>query len=107
VGAALSRHVATAGYLAGWRLVRLLPERSARALFDRAALRFHARDGAAVRQLRSNLQRVRPELDAEALDDLTREGVRSYLRHWCESSRRPCGPTDDLVARTRTVHEEP
>ena len=30
----------------------------------------------------------------------------SYLRYWCESFRLPSWPTDDLVARVRTVHEE-
>ena len=101
-----SQQAAAAGYLAGWRLVRLLPERRARALFDRIALRLHARDGDGVQQLRANLHRVRPELDDRALDELTREGVRSYLRYWCESFRLPSWPIDDLVARTTTVHEE-
>jgi KDO2-lipid IV(A) lauroyltransferase len=49
---------------------------------------------------------VRPELDPPALDDLTREGVRSYLRYWCESFRLPSWPLEDVVARTHTVHEE-
>jgi phosphatidylinositol dimannoside acyltransferase len=106
LGAAASQHAAAAGYLAGWRLVRLLPERRARALFDRVAIRLHARDGEGVRRLRSNLGRVRPDLDAAALDELTLAGVRSYLRYWCESFRLPSWPIDDLVGRTRTVNEE-
>jgi phosphatidylinositol dimannoside acyltransferase len=40
------------------------------------------------------------------LDELTREGVRSYFRYWCESFRLPSWPVEDLVARTSTVHEE-
>jgi KDO2-lipid IV(A) lauroyltransferase len=103
---AASQQVAAAGYLAGWRLVRLMPERRARALFDRIALRMHDRGGRGIEQLRANLHRVRPELDDQALDELTREGVRSYLRYWCESFRLPSWPLDDLVARTSTVHEE-
>jgi phosphatidylinositol dimannoside acyltransferase len=58
-----------------------------------------------VQRLRRNLARVRPELDDEGLDELTRAGVQSYLRYWCESFRLPSWPTADLVRRTRTVHE--
>ncbi len=48
---------------------------------------------------------MRPELDEAALDDLTREAVRSYLRYWCESFRLPAWPVADVVRRTRTVGE--
>lgn len=95
-----------AAYVAGWRGVGRLPEHRARALFDRIAARMHARQGTSVHRLRSNLARVRPDLGHDALDDLTREAVRSYLRYWCESFRLPSWPTEDLVARVTTVHEE-
>ena len=97
--------VSTLGFLAGWRLVRLLPERGARRLFALVADRLHRRDGAGVRRLRGNLGRVRPDLGADALDELTREAVRSYLRYWCESFRLPAWPVQDVVRRTRTVDE--
>jgi KDO2-lipid IV(A) lauroyltransferase len=95
----------TAGYLAGWRLVRLLPERSAHRLFRGIADRVHRRNGPSVQRLRTNLARVCPDLPASELDDLTREAVRSYLRYWCESFRLPSWPVEDLVRRTRTVDE--
>lgn len=95
----------TAGYLAGWRLVRLLPERSAHRLFRGIADRAHRRNGRSVQRLRSNLARVCPDLPAGELEDLTREGVRSYLRYWCESFRLPSWPVADLVRRTRTIDE--
>jgi lauroyl/myristoyl acyltransferase len=103
---AASQHAAAVGYVSGWRLVRRLPERFAHALFARAADQVYRRDGASVRRLRSNLARVRPDLDREALESLTQAGVRSYLRYWCESFRLPAWPLDDLVRRTRTVNEE-
>ncbi len=99
---ALSRHLTTFAYVAGWRVVRLLPERAARRLFELIADRVHRRDGRAVRQLRSNLAAVVP---AEELEATTRAAVRSYLRYWCESFRLPSWPTDDLVRRTRVVGE--
>ena len=98
-------HATAAGYVAGWRLVRWLPEPAARAVFARIADEVYRRDGASVRRLRANLARVRPGLDDAALDALTREGVRSYLRYWCESFRLPSWPVEDLVRRTRTVGE--
>jgi len=98
-------HVSTFGFLTGWRVVRLLPERPARRLFERIADEVYRRNGRSVQRLRSNLGRVRPDLCGGELDELTRDAVRSYLRYWCESFRLPSWPIDDLVRRTRTVDE--
>jgi KDO2-lipid IV(A) lauroyltransferase len=73
-------------YLTAWRLVRLLPERLARRLFDAGADLAYRRSGKGVRRLRSNLARV---VAPEALDDVTRAGVRSYARYWLEAFRLP------------------
>jgi KDO2-lipid IV(A) lauroyltransferase len=102
---AASQNAVASGFVAGWRLVRLLPERAALGVFDRAAGTVYRRDGRGVRRLRGNLARVRPELDDLALDRLTQAAVRSYLRYWAESFRLPSWPVDDLVRRTRTVGE--
>jgi phosphatidylinositol dimannoside acyltransferase len=106
LAAATSGHAVATGYVGAWRMVRLLPEPRARQLFDRAAGRVYAADGAGVRRLRGNLRRVCPDLDDAALEELTERAVRSYLRYWCELFRLPSWPLEDLVARTRTVHEE-
>ena len=98
-----SEHTATAAYLSGWRLVRLLPERTAQATFARIADQVHRRDGRSVQRLRSNLSRVVP---ADRLEVTTHAGVRSYLRYWCESFRLPSWPTEDLVRRTRVIGEQ-
>src|SRR5690606_540135 len=103
---AASENAVALGYLTGWRVVRLLPERAALGIFTRAADEIHRREGRSVARLRSNLARARPDLDAVALDRLTREAVRSYLRYWAESFRLPAWPIDDLVRRTRTVGED-
>jgi lauroyl/myristoyl acyltransferase len=105
VASATADNATALGYVSGWRLVRLLPERSARRLFARLADEVYRRDGRSVQRLRRNLARVRPELSEAALEELTRAGVQSYLRYWCESFRLPSWPTADLVRRTRTVHE--
>lgn len=103
---ASSEQAVASGYVAGWRLVRRLPEPRARRLFDRLADRIHAGDGRGVRTLRGNLRRVRPDLGSAGLEALTHAAVRSYLRYWCESFRLPAWPQPDLLARTQTVHEE-
>jgi KDO2-lipid IV(A) lauroyltransferase len=100
-----AEQAAATGFTTAWRVVRRLPEDRALALFDRAATVMHERDGTGVRRLRANLARVRPDLSGDDLEALTREGVRSYLRYWCEAFRLPAWPLVDLVARTRTVHE--
>jgi KDO2-lipid IV(A) lauroyltransferase len=86
--------------------VRRLPEPRARAVFERLADHAHRRDGRGVQRLRANLAQVCPDLDDAALEELTHAGMRSYLRYWCEAFRLPSWPVEDLVARTRTVHEE-
>lgn len=101
--AAASDQATTFGYLSGWRLVRLLPERQAQAVFRALADQIYRRGGKSIDRLRGNLRVVRPELPEADLDALTHEAVRSYLRYWCESFRLPAWPIEDVVRRTRTV----
>jgi lauroyl/myristoyl acyltransferase len=103
---AAAQNATALGYVAGWRLVRWLPEPAARAAFDRIAGEIYRRDGRGVQRLRSNLGRVRPDLGPDDRETLTRDAVRSYLRYWCEAFRLPAWPTDDLLARSRTVNEQ-
>jgi phosphatidylinositol dimannoside acyltransferase len=74
-------------YRAGWRLVRLLPEVLAYRLFDVVADVAWRRRGAGVQRLQRNLARARPRLDEAALRLLARDGMRSYLRYWCDTFR--------------------
>ena len=57
--------------------------------------------------MRANYARVRPELDDAALDALVREGMRSYLRYYCEAFRLPVLTPDDLAARVRAEGDGP
>ncbi|TWP51823.1 phosphatidylinositol mannoside acyltransferase [Lentzea tibetensis] len=81
--------LATLGYAAGWRVVRMLPESWARGLFRFGADHAARRGGPSVQQLRANLRRVVPQAGEEELDDLVRESLRSYARYWCEAFRLP------------------
>ena len=88
-------------YGGGWRLVRLLPERVAYAAFDLAADLAWWQRGAGVRRLEANLARVRPDLDLDGLRRLSRAGLRSYLRYWCDSFRLPDWDRDRVVSTVR------
>lgn len=79
-----------AAYAAGWRLVRVLPERPVRAVFSGGAGWFAGRGGAGPRRLAANLRRVvGPEMSEAALDDLTKRAFQSYARYWYEAFRLP------------------
>ena len=80
-------------YAAGWRVVRLLPERVAQAVFRMGADLAVRRDGAGVRQLRANLARL-------GAAHLVREGMRSYARYWCETFRLSAADGPRMVAGT-------
>ncbi|WP_280312340.1 phosphatidylinositol mannoside acyltransferase [Nocardia abscessus] len=91
----IGEQLGAAGYTAGWRLVRALPESTARRLFEwcgdlaarRANREFHA--GGAPNQLRRNLARVLGVLPADVPDELVSASMRSYARYWREAFRLP------------------
>ena len=74
-------------YLVVWRLVRALPEKSAYAIFERIGKIVLSRNGARMKRLRSNLQRVLPGNGPDEMDQLMREAVSSSMRYWCDTFR--------------------
>lgn len=85
----LSGRVTDSLYGAGWAGVRRLPEPAADALGRRVADTAWQRRGKGVLQLERNLARVVPGEPPERLRELSRAGMRSYLRYWMESFRLP------------------
>lgn len=78
--------LAAAGYMAGWRFVRMLPESVAYKLFEFGA-DIASKGGRGPEQLRKNLGRV---VGAENVTRaLVRDSMRSYMRYWCEAFRLP------------------
>ncbi|MEU8675681.1 phosphatidylinositol mannoside acyltransferase [Streptomyces sp. NPDC048560] len=76
-------------YGLGWGAVKMLPEPAARALFRTLADQVWKRRGKSVLRLESNLARVVPDADAARLAELSKAGMRSYMRYWMESFRLP------------------
>lgn len=102
------RHRASVlAYLGGWRVVRWLPERLAYQLFCVIADVIWWRRGGGVRQLEANLRRVRPQASDDELRRLSRDGMRSYLRYWCDAFRLPTWTRERVVAGCRAVGDEP
>ncbi|MFE7749752.1 phosphatidylinositol mannoside acyltransferase [Streptomyces sp. NPDC057428] len=76
-------------YGLGWGAVKKLPEPAATALFRTLADQVWERRGKSVLRLESNLARVVPDADAARLAELSKAGMRSYMRYWMESFRLP------------------
>ncbi|MFI5830452.1 phosphatidylinositol mannoside acyltransferase [Streptomyces sp. NPDC051578] len=76
-------------YGLGWAAVKKLPEPAAVALGRRIADSVWKRRGKSVLRLESNLARVVPDAGPERLRELSRAGMRSYMRYWMESFRLP------------------
>ena len=93
-------------YSVAWKVAGRLPGSVLRTAGDAAADIAWLRHGGGVRQLERNLQRVRPELDARALRRLSRAGMRSYMRYFCEAFALATMPLDRVDARVRAVGTE-
>ncbi|MGW0929810.1 phosphatidylinositol mannoside acyltransferase [Streptomyces sp. NPDC002644] len=85
----LKDRLADALYGLGWATVKKLPEPVAAGLGRRIADTAWRRRGAGVLRLERNLARVVPDASPERLAELSRAGMRSYLRYWMESFRLP------------------
>jgi KDO2-lipid IV(A) lauroyltransferase len=76
-------------YGLGWSTVKKLPEPVAVRLGRTIADLAWKQRGKGVQRLESNYARVVPGAGPERLRELSRAGMRSYLRYWMESFRLP------------------
>ncbi|MEU9923551.1 phosphatidylinositol mannoside acyltransferase [Streptomyces griseoluteus] len=76
-------------YGLGWSTVKKLPEPVAARLGRTVADAAWKRRGKGVQRLEANYARVVPGASPERLAELSRAGMRSYLRYWMESFRLP------------------
>jgi lauroyl/myristoyl acyltransferase len=103
VSVAVTNRATDLGYAAAWQLVRTMPEPLARRVFQRSADLATRRAGPSVAQLRRNLVRVAGAQATEReLDNLVRDGMRSYARYWLETFRLPSMKVASVLDRTHT-----
>ncbi len=76
-------------YEVGWKVTRTMPESVANAVFRQMADALWRRNAGGVTQLEKNLGRVHPEASRDEIRELSRAGMRSYMRYWCEAFRLP------------------
>ncbi|MET7292621.1 phosphatidylinositol mannoside acyltransferase [Streptomyces griseoloalbus] len=85
-------------YGAGWGTVKRLPEPVAVRLGRTIADLAWKQRGEGVLRLESNYARVVPDASPARLAELSRAGMRSYLRYWMESFRLPAWSTERIAA---------
>ncbi|MFG2136689.1 phosphatidylinositol mannoside acyltransferase [Streptomyces sp. NPDC048650] len=83
-------------YGLGWSTVKRLPEGAAVRLGRRIADTAWKRRGKGVLRLEANLARVVPDASPQRLAELSRAGMRSYMRYWMESFRLPAWSKDRI-----------
>ncbi|MEV5507132.1 phosphatidylinositol mannoside acyltransferase [Streptomyces orinoci] len=83
-------------YGLGWGTVKKLPEPVADRLGRTVADAAWRRRGKGVLRLEANLARVVPDPTPARLAELSRAGMRSYMRYWMESFRLPAWSRDRI-----------
>jgi KDO2-lipid IV(A) lauroyltransferase len=99
-----SERLTDALYGLGWATVRKLPEPVAAGLGRRIADTVWKRRGQGVLRLEANLARVVPDASPERLAELSKAGMRSYMRYWMESFRLPSWSAE-RVARSVDIED--
>lgn len=93
-------------YALAWQITRLLPESWAYGLASRIADRIYKKNGKQIGRLRSNYARIHPGLISAELEMLVQEGMRSYLRYWCDTFRFPNWSKEQIISSVVVENEE-
>ena len=92
-------------YLFAWKVIGVLPEKSAYKLANIISDQIYNKNGKGVKRLRSNYQRVVPNISDPQLDKLTKDGMRSYLRYWFDTFRLNKWSKSRIIETTFVVRE--
>lgn len=92
-------------YAAGWSTTRFLPEFLAYRSFSLLADQSWFAQGKSITQYEKNLDRIRPGLSKVEMRELSRKGMRSYMRYWCDTFRFPDW-SQQRISQTVTVENE-
>ena len=93
-------------YSIGWNATRFMPEFLAYRTFDLLADQSWFAQGKAISQYEKNLTRIRPELSRVEMRELSRKGMRSYMRYWCDTFRMQDWPNSRILATAVIEGEE-
>ena len=92
-------------YLFAWKIIGVLPEKSAYKLANLVSDRIFKKNGKGVKRLRSNYKRVIPNISERELEVLTKDGMRSYLRYWFDTFRLNKWSKSRIIETTFVVRE--
>jgi len=92
-------------YLFAWKVIGVLPEKSAYKLANVISDRVYSKNGKGVKRLRSNYRRVMPNISERQLDEFTKDGMRSYLRYWFDTFRLNKWSKSRIIETTFVVRE--
>ena len=92
-------------YLIGWKIVQVLPEKSAYSLFEKLGKVFYNRNGKAVQRFRSNLEVVLPDSSTAKLEKIVIKGISSYFRYWCDTFRFPGWSNQKILDSVTATNE--
>ena len=82
--------LADISYQTGWVVTKRLPKKLSRRLFIKIADVSYGKDIKGVQQLRANLACMTGlKADSIELEQLVKDGMRSYLRYWEDAFRLP------------------
>lgn len=84
-----------------WRTIRRIPAPVARGLFNTVAYVTWALRTSDVRQLERNLARVKRGASSRELRKISRRGMASYMRYYCEIFQLPNLSREQITARLR------
>ena len=92
-------------YLFAWKVIGILPEKTAYKLASFVSDRIFRRNGKGVKRLRSNYKWVMPNISERELEELTKDGMRSYLRYWFDTFRLNKWSKSRIIETTFVVRE--
>jgi len=92
-------------YLFAWKTIGILPEKTAYQLANLVSDQILRKNGKGIQRLRSNYKRVVPSISNSALEALTKEGMRSYLRYWFDTFRLNKWSKSRIIETTFVVRE--
>jgi len=92
-------------YLFAWKVIGVLPEKSAYKLANVISDRVYSKNGKGVKRLRSNYRRLMPNISERQLDEFTKDGMRSYLRYWFDTFRLNKWSKSRIIETTFVVRE--